>query len=92
MKRSICGAVAGFGLGALVVYLLEANNVLSGHISAQHSNSLVIVASLSILGAVIGGTGDIVAAIRQGKPAANPEGEDKTSVSMQPELRGKSNE
>lgn len=57
MKRSICGAIAGIGLGALVVCLLEANNV-------QHTNSLLIVAVLSILGSVLGGTGDIVAAIK----------------------------
>ncbi len=91
MKRSICGAIAGLGSGIVVVVILGFNNMLRGPVWGQPANSLWIVALLSILGSVIGGTGDIVAAIKQGRPSAKLEGEDKTSVSVESELRGKAN-
>ncbi len=68
MERSIAGTITGFILGILVIFLFEAGNVLVGDVSAQQSNRLLVVASLSIIGAIIGGTGDIVAAIKKGRP------------------------
>ena len=73
MTRSISGAAAGLVLGVLLVAVLEANGVFSGHISDQHLNIVLIAASLSILGAIIGGTGDIVAAIERSRPPAGSE-------------------
>jgi len=73
MTRSISGAAAGLVLGVLLVAVLEANGVFSGHISDQHRNIVLIAASLSILGAIIGGTGDIVAAIERSRPPAGSE-------------------
>ncbi len=77
MWRAILGAVIGCALGLVVGSLVAANNLSSlGHAGAFHLLTVIAcMTPFAIVGAVVGGTGAILARIER----ANPEPPDTAS-------------